>query len=78
MFIKMDNACKNKQGDGGVAEKQCQNIFVTFVTLWLNLCDNNHQTCFFIAVTFASFPGTWQILMHEKKSIENLECASSK
>ena len=34
-------------------EKWCQNIFTIFVTLWLNICNNNDQTWFFNALTFA-------------------------
>ena len=57
-------------------EKWCQNIFIIFIALWLNICNNNDQTWFFNALTFArslapvfnSSVRTWQKLMHENKT----------
>ena len=44
------------QGNSDEAEKSCPNSFVIFVVLWLNLCNNNDQTWFFITLTNCQIP----------------------
>ena len=51
IFIKMDSAYRNLQGNGDELENSAQTLFVISVALWLDLCISNNQTWFFIALT---------------------------
>ena len=45
IFIEMDSACMNLQGNCNYSAGP---FFVIFLALWLNLCNNSDQTLFFM------------------------------
>ena len=58
IFIEMDSACRNQQGNGDEVENSARPFFVIFLASWLNLCNNSDQTLFFNALTFARSLGS--------------------
>ena len=58
IFIEMDSACRNQQGNWDEVENSARPFFVIFLALWLNLCNNSDQTLFSNALTFARSLGS--------------------
>ena len=58
IFIEMDSACRNQQGNCDEVENSDRPFLLFFSALWLNLCNNSDQTWFFNALTFAKSPGS--------------------
>ena len=58
IFIEMDSACRNQQGNCDEVENIARPFFVIFSALWLNLCNNSDQTLFSNALTFARSLGS--------------------
>ena len=53
IFIEMDSACRNQQGNWDEVENSAGPVLNFFLALWLNLCNNSDQTLFSNALTFA-------------------------
>ena len=58
IFIEMDSACRNQQGNCGEVENSDRPFLLFFSALWLNLCNNSDQTRFSNALTFARSLGS--------------------
>ena len=59
IFIEIDSACRNKQGNCDEVENSAGAFLVLFfLALWLNLCNNSDQTLFSNALTFARSLGS--------------------
>ena len=58
LFIEMDSACRNQQGNSDEVENSARQFFVIFLALWLNLCNTSDQTLFSNALTFARSLGS--------------------
>ena len=53
VFIEMDSACRNQQGNCNEVENSAWPFLLFFSALWLKLCNNSDQTLFSNALTFA-------------------------
>ena len=60
IFIEMDSACMNQQGNCDEVENTVVpgQFLLNFSALWLNLCNNSDQTLFSNALTFARSLGS--------------------
>ena len=58
IFLEMDSACRNQQGNCDEVEHSARQLFVIFSALWLNLCNNSDQTLFSNVLSFARSLGS--------------------
>ena len=56
IFIELDSACRNQQGNCDEVKNSARPFFVIFSTLWLNLCNNSDQTLFANAFNACQVP----------------------
>ena len=73
IFIEMDSACRNQQGNCDEVENSARPFFVIFSALWLTLCNNSNQTLFSNAFTFARSIGScWKPWPKEGRGFQQL------
>ena len=53
IFLEIDSACRNQQGNCDEVENSARPFLLFFLALWLNLCNNSDQTLFSNALTLA-------------------------
>ena len=57
-FIEIDSACRNQQCNFDEVENTARPFLLSFLALWLNLCNNSDQTLFSNILTFARSLGS--------------------
>ena len=56
IFIEMDSACRNQQGNCDEVENSAWSFFLFVLALWLNLCNNSSQTLFSPCINVCMVP----------------------